>query len=211
MLGTHDGLELVYADCRDPASLSGKLEGVDAVCCTTGTTAFPSKRWDGNNGPEQTDFVAVNNLIAATPKGVQRFILTTSAGVNRSGSFPFVILNLFGVLKWKAQAEAALMASGLPYTILRPNRLTDGPYTSYDLNTLLQGVSGTRRDVQISGEDDQLGEASRICVAGTFITWCTLQRLSEFACWLMLPDIVYIWWLLTCARLVSWILHTILL
>lgn len=30
------------------------------------------------------------------------------------------------------------MASGLPYTILRPSRLTDGPYTSYDLNTLLQ-------------------------------------------------------------------------
>ena len=30
------------------------------------------------------------------------------------------------------------MASGLPYTLLRPSRLTDGPYTSYDLNTLLQ-------------------------------------------------------------------------
>jgi len=43
-----------------------------------------------------------------------------------------------GVLKFKHDVELALQASGLPYTILRPSRLTDGPYTSYDLNTLLQ-------------------------------------------------------------------------
>lgn len=43
-----------------------------------------------------------------------------------------------GVLKFKHDSELALMASGLPYTIFRPSRLTDGPYTSYDLNTLLQ-------------------------------------------------------------------------
>jgi hypothetical protein len=43
-----------------------------------------------------------------------------------------------GVLKFKRDSEMALEASGLPYTILRPSRLTDGPYTSYDLNTLLQ-------------------------------------------------------------------------
>jgi uncharacterized protein YbjT (DUF2867 family) len=42
------------------------------------------------------------------------------------------------VLKFKHDSELALMASGLPYTLLRPSRLTDGPYTSYDLNTLLQ-------------------------------------------------------------------------
>ena len=43
-----------------------------------------------------------------------------------------------GVLKWKKAGEEALKESGLPYTIIRPGRLTDGPYTSYDLNTLLQ-------------------------------------------------------------------------
>jgi uncharacterized protein YbjT (DUF2867 family) len=42
------------------------------------------------------------------------------------------------VLKFKHEAELALMASGLPFTLLRPSRLTDGPYTSFDLNTLLQ-------------------------------------------------------------------------
>lgn len=59
-----------------------------------------------------------------------------------------------------------LQQSGLPWTILRPSRLTDGPYTSFDLNTLLQATAGARQDVQISMQDDQLGEASRIAVAG---------------------------------------------
>lgn len=71
-----------------------------------------------------------------------------------------------GVLKWKAEAERLVRESGLPFTILRPSRLTDGPYTSFDLNTLLQGTAGTRRSVQLSPRDDLLGEASRIAVAG---------------------------------------------
>lgn len=32
---------------------------------------------------------------------------------------------------------------------VRPGRLTDGPYTSYDLNTLLQSTAGQRRAVLI--------------------------------------------------------------
>ena len=56
-------------------------------------------RWDGDNGPEQTDFVSVRNLVRACPRDLKRFVLTTSAGVERSGQFPFVILNLFGALR----------------------------------------------------------------------------------------------------------------
>lgn len=160
-----DALEVRTADLRDPANLVGLMEGSDAVCCATGTTAFPSKRWDDNNGPEQTDLVSNRNLFAATPKSIQRFVFATSTGVTRHNKFPFFILNLFGVLKFKRQAEEILEASGLPYTIIRPARLTDGPYTSYDLNTLLKATSGTRQDVQLSLEDDQSGEASRIAVA----------------------------------------------
>ena len=44
----------------------------------------------------------------------------------RTGQMPFVILNAFGVLKYKGMGEQALMDSGLPFTILRPGRLTDG-------------------------------------------------------------------------------------
>ena len=54
------------------------------------------RSWDGGNNPEQTDYVSVSNLIKACPPSLKRFTLTTSAGVERSGQFPFAILNLFG-------------------------------------------------------------------------------------------------------------------
>lgn len=34
----------VEGDCRNPESLKAAVAGVDAICCCTGTTAFPSKR-----------------------------------------------------------------------------------------------------------------------------------------------------------------------
>ena len=55
-------------------------------------------RWKGGNGPEQTDSIATGNLIKATPKGIKRFVLVTSAGVERYNKLPFSILNLFGKL-----------------------------------------------------------------------------------------------------------------
>ena len=85
-----------------------------------------------------------------------------------------------GVLKYKKQAETLLQQSGLPWTILRPSRLTDGPYTSYDLNTLLQATAGTRQDVLISAQDDQLGEASRIAVAGEACPWSPPLQVKLF-------------------------------
>jgi hypothetical protein len=63
-------------------------------------------------------------------------VLVSSIGVERTDQMPFLILNLFGVLKFKRKGEQTLMTSGLPYTVLRPGRLTDGPYTSYDVNTV---------------------------------------------------------------------------
>ena len=63
-------------------------------------------------------------------------MLVSSIGVERTNQMPFLILNLFGVLKFKRKGEQTLMTAGLPYTVLRPGRLTDGPYTSYDVNTV---------------------------------------------------------------------------
>ncbi len=54
-------------------------------------------RWKDNNGPKETDYTSLHNLIRATPKGVKRFVLTTSAGVLRSDKIPYSILNLCGV------------------------------------------------------------------------------------------------------------------
>lgn len=42
-----------------------------------------------------------------------------------------------------------LLISYLYFLLCRPGRLTDGPYTSYDLNTLLKATAGQRRAVLI--------------------------------------------------------------
>ncbi|KAA6429530.1 MAG: hypothetical protein FRX49_00922 [Trebouxia sp. A1-2] len=165
LFGSAQNLELVQGDCRGGGELQKIFAGVDVVVCVLGTTAFPSARWKGGNGPEQTDSIATGNLIKATPKGIKRFVLVTSAGVERYNKLPFSILNLFGVLKFKRQSEELLMQSGLPYTILRPGRLTDGPYTSYDLNTLLKATAGNKQDIQIAAKDELNGETSRIALA----------------------------------------------
>jgi nucleoside-diphosphate-sugar epimerase len=159
---------------------------VDIVCCL-GTTAFPSQRWKENNGPEQTDDIATANVIRAARKicfnqrntsdtndnnDKSRFVLISSVGVTRTDSMPYVILNLFGVLKYKRKSEKYLEQTQkenddtFDYTIVRPGRLTDGPYTSYDLNTLLKATSSERRQVEIKlGDDFDPQETSRIAVA----------------------------------------------
>ncbi|KAK7858942.1 uncharacterized protein CFP56_009647 [Quercus suber] len=159
-------LQVIKADTRNPEDLDPSIfEGVTHVICCTGTTAFPSKRWDGDNTPERVDWEGVRNLVSALPSSLKRIVLVSSIGVTKFSELPWSIMNLFGVLKFKRMGEDFLRNSGLPFTIIRPGRLTDGPYTSYDLNTLLKATAGQRRAVLIGQGDKLVGEASRIVVA----------------------------------------------
>lgn len=159
-------IQVFVGDTRNMEKIEpAAFEGVTHVICCTGTTAFPSKRWDGDNTPENTDWHGVRNLIDALPKTIRRFVLVSSIGVTKFDQLPWNIMNLFGVLKYKKMGEDYLCKSGLPFTIIRAGRLTDGPYTSYDLNTLLKATAGTRRRVVLGQGDTLVGEASRIVVA----------------------------------------------
>uniref|UniRef100_A0A803KMB7 NAD(P)-binding domain-containing protein n=1 Tax=Chenopodium quinoa TaxID=63459 RepID=A0A803KMB7_CHEQI len=159
-------LQVCKGDTRNQEDLDPSiLEGVTHVICCTGTTAFPSRRWDGDNTPERVDWDGVRNLVSILPSTLKRFVLVSSVGVTKSNELPWSIMNLFGVLKYKKMGEDFLCDSGIPYTIIRPGRLTDGPYTSYDLNTLLRATAGERRAVLIDQGDKLVGEASRLVVA----------------------------------------------
>ncbi|CAN6444137.1 unnamed protein product [Victoria cruziana] len=141
-------LKVWKGDTRNPSDLCPDIfEGVTHVICCTGTTAFPSRRWDGDNTPERVDWEGIRNLVAALPPTIARFVLVSSVGVTKFNELPWSIMNLFGVLKFKKMGEDFVRNSGLPYTIIRAGRLTDGPYTSYDLNTLLKATAGQRRAV----------------------------------------------------------------
>ncbi|XP_010045042.2 uncharacterized protein At2g34460, chloroplastic isoform X2 [Eucalyptus grandis] len=159
-------LQVWQGDTRNPEDLDPSMfEGVTHVICCTGTTAFPSKRWEGDNSPERVDWEGVRNLISALPSSIKRVVLVSSVGITKSNELPWSIMNLFGVLKYKKMGEDFLRQSGLPFTILRPGRLTDGPYTSYDLNTLLKATAGQRRAVVVGQGDKLVGEVSRLVVA----------------------------------------------
>jgi uncharacterized protein YbjT (DUF2867 family) len=115
------------------------------------------------------DFQGVNHLVSAAPKDLKRFVFVSSCGILRKDKPPFSILNSFGVLDAKQKGEEAIIRSGLPYTIIRPGRLIDGPYTSYDLNTLLKATTGGKLGVVVGTGDTLLGDTSRIDVASACV------------------------------------------
>ncbi len=116
-----EGIELVRGDVRDPASLVAALGGVDYVVSSLGSNTFD----DPANSPEKVDYEGVRNLAtAARTAGVKHYVQVSSLGVTN----PKHPLNRFGkVMEWKLKGEAALRASGVPYTIVRPGGLGDGP------------------------------------------------------------------------------------
>ncbi|XP_031394790.1 protein TIC 62, chloroplastic isoform X2 [Punica granatum] len=112
-------LELVECDLERPADqIVPALGNASVVICCIGAS---EKEVFDVTGPCRIDYRATKNLVdAATAMKVNHFILVSSLGTNKIG-FPAAILNLFwGVLNWKRKAEEALIASGIPYTIVRP-------------------------------------------------------------------------------------------
>src|ERR687886_798086 len=191
-------VEVAIGDIRQATTLPPAMQGVSYIICCTGTTAFPSAKWDfdkidevqglesliewgkiyldaqyrnakAKNSPEQVDAQGVSNLVAIAPKDLKRFVFVSSCGILRKDKPPFSILNAFGVLDAKQKGEEAIIRSGLPYTIIRPGRLIDGPYTSYDLNTLLKATTGGKLGVVVGTGDTLSGDTSRIDVAAACV------------------------------------------
>ncbi len=191
-------VEIALGDIRQPTTLPAAVQNITHIICCTGTSAFPSAKWDfdntdelqglgsliewskiyldpqyrlakAKNSPEQVDAQGVSNLVAATPKDLKRFIFVSSCGILRKDKPPFSFLNAFGVLDAKQKGEETIIRSGLPYSIIRPARLIDGPYTSYDLNTLLKAKTGGKLAVVVGTGDTLSGETSRIDVASACV------------------------------------------
>ncbi|KAI7758267.1 hypothetical protein M8C21_003613, partial [Ambrosia artemisiifolia] len=111
-------LQLVECDLEKPEQIKPALANASTVICCIGAS---EKEIFDVTGPYRIDFLATKNLIdAAAAAKAKHFMLVTSLGTNKFG-FPAAVLNLFwGVLCWKRKAEEALLASGIPYTIVRP-------------------------------------------------------------------------------------------
>lgn len=117
------GAEPVLCDLTSEAPREGEtaleqaVAGVDAVVCAAGAR-------DGRD-VEAVDHLGTARLIAAAEAaGVRRFLLISAMGADRP---ELAAPSLRPLLQAKHEAEGALAASGMAWTVLRPESLTDEP------------------------------------------------------------------------------------
>ena len=136
------GGEPVVADLESLSAddLAEHLRGADAVVFAAG--AGPG------SGPERKRTVdlggAVKLIDAAKAAGVSRYVIVSSIGAHDPSSGPE---SMRPYLEAKAEADEALRASGLDFTIVRPGSLGDDPGTGrVELSTELGNRGPITRD-----------------------------------------------------------------
>lgn len=116
------GAEPVLADLESEDDISEYVRGADAVVFAAG--AGPG------SGPERKRTVdlggALKLIEAAKATGARRYLMVSSMGADDPSSGPEAMRPY---LEAKAEADKALAASGLDFTIVRPGGLTDDPGT----------------------------------------------------------------------------------
>jgi uncharacterized protein YbjT (DUF2867 family) len=103
------GARLVYGDLKNRASLDAACDGSETVI----TTANSVMR-GGEDNVDTVDRQGNRNLIeAARAAGVKQFMFISFLGADPHSPVP--------LFQAKAETEAMLGASGMPYTVLAPN------------------------------------------------------------------------------------------
>lgn len=160
-------LEVVECDLEKPETIGAALGKAAVVICCIGAS---EKEVFDVTGPYRIDYLATRNLVnSAAVAKVKHFIMVSSLGTNKIG-FPAAILNLFwGVLLWKRKAEEALIASGIPYTIVRPGGM-ERPTDAYK----------ETHNITLSEEDTLFGgQVSNLQVAELMAFMAKNRRLSQ--------------------------------
>ncbi len=108
--------EIVHGDVGDPIALRNCLTGADAVIYLIGILReFPAR---GITFEALQHQGVLDTIAAAQATGVERFLLMTANGIRADGT-PYQ--------RTKYQAEMALKASGLRWTIFRPSVIFGDP------------------------------------------------------------------------------------
>lgn len=107
------GVGLARGDLKHPETLPAALAGVDVVVSTANSASR-----GGDDTPESVDLRGNASLVAAAAKaGVAQFVFVSAYGASPASPIPFI--------RAKAETEARLKASGMPYTILRPDMFAE--------------------------------------------------------------------------------------
>jgi uncharacterized protein YbjT (DUF2867 family) len=141
------GAEIVQADLEDPRSLVAALEGAYGVfgVVTPFEKGVESEARQGNNLVD-----------AAKVAGVKHFVYSSVGGAERNTGIPH--------FESKRSVEVHLMASGLPFTILRPVFLMENflsPWNRAAINSgRLESTLGPGTPMQMLAADDVGGFAA---------------------------------------------------
>lgn len=148
------GVKPVLCDLEADDDVAAAVRGSDSVVFAAGAgpgSGAARKRTMDLGG-------AVKLIEAAGGEGIRRYVMVSAMG---AGSPPAEGGDTFGeYLRAKAEADRALEASGLDYTIVRPGSLTDGAPTAR---------------IRI-GRDLGRGEVSRADVAATLAAVLTADN-----------------------------------
>ena len=117
------GIEPVIADLESESDIASAIRGADAVVFAAG--AGPGS---GDARKKTVDLGGAVKLVeAAKAAGVSRYLIVSSMGADKA---PADGADGFGAyLQAKFEADEAVRASGLDYTVVRPGGLTDDPGT----------------------------------------------------------------------------------
>jgi uncharacterized protein YbjT (DUF2867 family) len=159
------GVEPAIADLESESDIASAIRGADAVVFAAG--AGPGS---GDARKKTVDRDGAVKLIeAAKAEGVSRYLIVSSMGADKA---PEDGSEGFGAyLQAKFEADEAVRASGLDYTIVRPGGLTDDPGTGLDYTIVRPG--GLTDDpgtglVTIAEHADR-GKIPRADVAAVFV------------------------------------------
>jgi uncharacterized protein YbjT (DUF2867 family) len=116
------GAEAVVCDVESEGNISGAVGSADAIVFAAG--AGPG------SGPERKKTVdlggALKSIDAAKKNGIARFLIVSAIG---AGDPPDGDEGMAPYMRAKADADEAVAASGLDFTIVRPGSLSDDPGT----------------------------------------------------------------------------------
>ena len=151
-------ISCVRLDVTQPSTLAGALGDAKLVVSCLGA---PESQALNPALPRAVDGEGTSALVAAAKAAqVEHFVLVSSLGTGRFG-WPASILNLFwGVLQHKRDSELALIASGVPFTVVRPG----GMERPTDDFRLTHGVVLCREDTRFGGLVSR-SQVAEVCVA----------------------------------------------
>lgn len=114
------GVEPVVCDLEADDDVAAAIAGADAVVFAAG--AGPGSGAARKLTMDRDGAIAL--IDAARRAGVRRYVMVSAQGIREGGEGDFGVY-----LRAKGEADAALAASGLAHTIVRPGGLSDDPGT----------------------------------------------------------------------------------